>query len=270
MEKFVPTSYADLNDVLHMLVEGLQSILQDNFVGAYLKGSFAIGDFDIHSDVDFIIVTETEISENQVDALQIMHGRIFDLDVTWAHHLEGSYFPKAVLRQSTDCSQELWYLDNGSRSLIQSTHCNTVLVRWVVREQGIILAGPPSASLVDPILVEALRQEIMAVIHEWGSHIMANPDQYANHFYQLFILQNYCRMLHDLIHGYPSSKTAGTEWAKHNLDPKWIDLIDRSWAGRGNSYVTARQPADAEDFKATLAFVQYVMQESEKYRTLLE
>lgn len=269
METPHPTSHADLNTVLQALVGRMQTILQDNFVGAYLQGSFAIGDFDIHSDVDFIIATEKTLSEAEVDALQVMHGRIFDLDITWAHHLEGSYTPRAVLRQHTDCSQPLWYLDNGSRSLIQSTHCNTVLVRWVVREMGVILAGPPPATLVDPIPVEALRQEIMAVIHEWGSEIIAEPDRFANHFYQLFILQNYCRMLHDLIQGYPGSKQAGTEWAKINLDPKWIDLINRSWARRGNAYVTARQPADAEDYQATQEFVQYIMQESEKYRHLL-
>jgi predicted nucleotidyltransferase len=53
MEKS-PTPYPELNRVLKALVEGIQSILKDNFVGAYLQGSFAVGDFDIHSDVDFI------------------------------------------------------------------------------------------------------------------------------------------------------------------------------------------------------------------------
>lgn len=269
MKKFSPTPYDDLNTVLQELVESIQAILKDNFVGAYLQGSFAIGDFDIHSDVDFIVVSEKSFSEAEVNALQEMHGRIFDLDIIWAQHLEGTYFYREVLHQYTDCSQELWYLDNGSRSLEQSTHCNTILVRWVLREKGAILAGQPPASLIDTIPVKALRQEIMAVIHDWGNEILAEPDKYANHFYQLFILHNYCRMLNDLIQGYPDSKKAGTDWAKANLDPKWHDLIDRSWASRGNAYVTARQAANVDDYQATLNFVQYIMQESEKYRHLL-
>jgi predicted nucleotidyltransferase len=51
-----PTPYADLNTVLRELVAWVQRILRDDFIGAYLQGSFAIGDFDIYSDVDFLIV----------------------------------------------------------------------------------------------------------------------------------------------------------------------------------------------------------------------
>ena len=270
MENRQPTPYADLNIVLQDLVTSIQTILQGNFTGAYLQGSFAVGDFDEHSDVDFIIITENALSPNEVNALQQMHGLIFETAILWAQHLEGSYFPKPVIQQHSDCSQELWYLDNGSRELIQDTHCNTILVRWVIREMGVVLAGPPPSTLIHPIPVVALRREIMAVMHDWGADILANPDRYSNHFYQLFILQNYCRMLHDLVEGKTSSKRASTDWAKANLDPRWTDLIDRSWSGRGNGYITVRQPANEVDYQATLEFVQFVMDESEKYRHLLD
>ena len=69
-------------------------VLGENFVGAYLQGSFAVGEFDRHSDVDFIIVVEEELSDDQVLALQIMHERIFNLECEWARHLEGSYYPE--------------------------------------------------------------------------------------------------------------------------------------------------------------------------------
>ena len=49
-----PTPYQDLNVVLTRLVGGVQTALGATFVGAYLQGSFAVGDFDEHSDVDFI------------------------------------------------------------------------------------------------------------------------------------------------------------------------------------------------------------------------
>ena len=38
------TPYAELNEVLNFLVNGAMEAPQDNFVGAYLQGSFAIGD----------------------------------------------------------------------------------------------------------------------------------------------------------------------------------------------------------------------------------
>jgi len=264
-KKTLPTPYPDLNAVLQVLVGSIRENLGGNFVGVYLQGSFAVGDFDLHSDVDFIVAIEEELSSNQVDMLQVMHGRIYDLESHWAQHLEGSYFPKEILRTIDRRGKELWYLDNGSRSLVQSDHCNSILVRWVVRESGIALAGPPAESLVDSIPVEKLRQDILNTIIVWGGEILAEPERYNNRFYQTYIVLNLCRMLHDLVNGFPGSKRAGAEWAKMILDPKWIGLIERTWDGRPNPEVSVRQPADSEDFAGTLKFVQYIIDQSKLY-----
>ena len=257
MSKTFPTPYPELNSVLQDLVESVQSVLGTKFVGAYLQGSFAVGDFDLHSDVDFIIVTEEELSDEEVHGLQGVHERIYCRDIAWAQHLEGSYFPREVLQYSAYSGGQLWYLDHGSRSLIQSAHCNTVLVRWVVREHGVTLAGPAPALLVDPIPVETLREHIRATMHGWGQEILSHPDPFNNRFYQGFIVLNYCRMLHDLHRGLPGSKLAGAQWAKDNLDPSWKGLIDRAWNGRPDPAVSSRKLADPQDFKDTLEFIHY-------------
>ncbi|MDQ7793527.1 MAG: DUF4111 domain-containing protein [bacterium] len=240
------------------LVQGMQAALGSSFVGACLQGSFAVGDFDPHSDVDFVVAVSDELSDTQVQALRAMHERIYDLDCEWAQHLEGSYFPENVLRDYSRRGQPLWYIDNGSRSLERSAHCNTVVVRWVVREHGLALAGPSPTQLVDPIPVAALRQEIREVIHWWGQEISAQPERYANHFYQTFVVLSYCRMLHDLHNGFPGSKRAGAEWAKATLTPSWAGLIDRAWLGRPNPAHSVRRPADPADLRSTLEFVRYV------------
>jgi hypothetical protein len=260
-----PTPYPDLNAILRELVDGIQAVLGDAFVAACLQGSFAVGDFDLHSDVDFVIAIEEELSKDQVDALQILHERIYRLDCAWAQHLEGSYFSKDVLRRVSERGKPLWFLDNGGRSLIQSDHCNTAVVRWVVREHGVALAGPDPATLVDPIPVETLRQEIMEVITGWGQEILADPDRYNNRFYQTFIVLSYCRMLHDLQAGSVGSKRTGAEWAKATLDPAWAGLIDRAWSGRPNPALSVRTPADPSDFKSTLEFVRYIIQQAERW-----
>lgn len=262
-----PTPYPELNTVLWEMVASIQEILTTNFVGAYLQGSFAVGDFDLHSDVDFIIVTAGELSGDQVSALQVMHDRIYCLQSPWAQHLEGSYFPQQVLRDYTQRGRKLWYLDHGARYLIEADHCNSIVVRWVVRENGVTLAGPPPDTLVDPIPVELLRMEIMAVITNWGQEMFANPDGFNNHFYQSFIVLNYCRMLHDLHTGFPGSKRAGADWAKLNLDPSWSALIDRAWDGRPDPALSVRRPADPGDFANTLKFVAYVIEESRRFST---
>ena len=254
-----PTPYPDLNAVLRELVDSAQAVLGQRFVAAYLQGSFAVGDFDAHSDVDFTLVVEDELPAEQVKALQAMHDRLYRLDCAWAQHLEGSYFPKTVLSRPPRSGEQLWYLDNGSRALVQSTHCNTLVVRWVVREKGIVLAGPSPAELVKPVSAAALREEIRATLRDWGQEILTKPEQYNNRFYQSFIVLSYCRMMHSLHTGAVGSKRAGADWAKANLDAAWTGLIDRTWAGRPNPEVSVRQPVDPEEFEKTLEFVRHII-----------
>lgn len=253
------TPFPELNDVLQELVGGIRKISGRNFTGAYLQGSFALGDFDEHSDVDFIIVVKENLPKNQVANLQAMHNRIYNLNSTWAQHLEGSYFPQDILQQHDKLDDPLWYLDNGARSLIKSVHCNTLIVRWVLREKGVILAGLPPKPLVDPVAVETLRKAIRDDIIEWGLEILDNPEKFNNRFYQTFIILSYCRMLNDLINGFPGTKVEGANWAKENLDPSWVPLIDRTWVGRPNPEISVRQPADPSDFADTLRFIQYII-----------
>lgn len=256
------TPYPELNDVLNEMVSSIQAILHDNLVGAYLQGSFAVGDFDEHSDVDFIIVIDQALTDRQVEALQIMHPRIYKMESAWAQHLEGSYFPKDILRDVAHAGQPLWYLDNGSQNLIESDHCNTVLVRSVMRDFGVTLTGADPASLVDSIPVDTLRREMMHTLQQWGQEILDDPEQYRNYFYQTYIVLNFCRMLHDLGQGKPGSKLAGANWAKANLASSWQGLIDRTWAGRPKPEEKVWQRPDPDDFAATLKFIQYVMDQA--------
>jgi len=259
-----PTPYPALNAALVHLVGCVKAVLGDAFVGAYLQGSFAVGDFDEYSDVDFVIAVRDELSDDQVSALQELHERVYHFESAWAKHLEGSYFPLAVLRDPGRSATPLWYLDHGLRRLVRSDHCNTLVVRSVLREYGVILAGPPPATIVDPIPVAALRREMRDTMRDWGRQILAEPEPYRNRFYQGFIVLNYCRMLHDLTIGRPGSKRAGADWAKATLDPTWSALIDRAWDTRPDPAASVRQPANASDFQRTLELMQLTIREAER------
>ncbi len=258
----LPTPFAELNHVLGELVSRLRAILGRELTGAYLQGSFAVGDFDEHSDVDFIVAIEAELDPHRVEALQAMHGMLYELESKWAKHLEGSYFPREILRQPPVPGTRLWYLDNGARRLIRSDHCNTLVVRRVVRDRGITLSGPSPETLVGPVSDQVLRAEIYETLTGWGREILGDPARFRNRFYQGFIVLSYCRMLHDLRRGRPGSKRQAADWARSALDPSWADLIDGAWTTRRDPARSVRTPPDAEAFERTLRFVQYVIGEA--------
>lgn len=252
-----PTTNLEINAILLELIVSVQSILGDKFTGAYLQGSFALGDSDQDSDVDFIIVVNNEVSEIELSALQLMHARIYELDSQWAKHLEGSYFPQNTLKSPDPASSELLFLDNTFKELIRSDHCNTLVVRWVLREHGITLAGPDPKTLVEPVVLSELRQEIILTMHKWENSIFTNPDEMNNRWYQPYAVLTYCRMLYTLYNDGIVSKLAAAEWAKTFLEDKWVGLIQRAWDDRPNPSLKVRQVADPDDFKSTLDFIRY-------------
>jgi hypothetical protein len=255
-----PTPYADLNVVLHELVMRAQGALGANFVGAYLQGSFAVGDSDAYSDVDFLIILKEDVSDAQRSLLQDLHSEVFQLPSAWARHLEGSYIPKTALTHLPPPQREFQYLDHGSRELVRSNHDDSLVVYWVLREKGITLIGPEPRSLLAPVPCEALRREVLETMRTWREHWLANPDSLNNRFYQPFAVLSYCRMLQTLQTGTVKSKPAGAAWARATLGGRWRTLIQRALDDRpGDAAWRARQPAPPAELASTWEFMQYVV-----------
>ena len=251
-----PTDYPELNDVLQELVAEVRTILGDNFCGAYLQGSFGVGDADEHSDVDFIVATNGEITDGQLVALQGLHKRIYGLDSPWAQHLEGSYVPKDALRRVDPARSPYWYLDNGASELVPDNHCNTAVVRWSLREHGLVLEGPDTTSLVEPVTAAQLRTEALWVMDEflaWAHERVADMSRWK----QPYLVLTFCRLLHTLNAGIVASKREAAEWALHALDAEWASLIQQAVDDRPDPWLRVHQPADPELAARTLAFADY-------------
>jgi Domain of unknown function (DUF4111) len=222
-------------------------------------GSFAVGDWDTDSDVDFLVATNHDIPDEKVAALNEMHARIYRLASPWAQHLEGSYFPSEILRPGDPARTPVLFLDNTAESLIQSGHDNKYVVRWVLREYGITLAGPPPTDLVDPVPPKEMRQEVTLIMHNWANDIVAGRYAIDNRWAQPYVVLSYCRMLQTLETGRVASKLAAAQWGKAALDSRWAGLIQRAWDERPNPSLKIRQPAHPEDYTETLEFLRYAL-----------
>jgi predicted nucleotidyltransferase len=275
MKETEKTPYPELDTVLETYATKLQEVLENNFVGMYLQGSLAIGDFDLSSDIDFIVVTKDDLTAKEVAEIQDTHTHTYSQNNRWVKRFEYSFFPVHVFNQHsspytdgkpTDLQgRALWYFDHGSPTIERSDHCNTLVTRWTVREKGKTLLGPDPATLIEPIPAANLRKEIKETLIGWGHDLLENPEPYRNRFYQSYLVLNYARMLHDLHAGKIRSKLAGMHWAKAHLDPQWIDLIDFCWKERQDTLISVKQPTNAEVFEQSLAFVTYVVEQGKQY-----
>ena len=255
-EAAVPrTDFPELNELLEQLVARVEAILGDDFVGAYLTGSFALGAGDLTSDCDFLVVTEGRVTAEQERALRELHDAITTRSGYWAHNLEGSYAPRAELETLASLGKDWLYVNRGRREMQWSTHCNTEDVRWTLRERGITLAGPDPRALVAEVPADALRSRMPTMIERflpellsWTSFDIAWSQRYA--------VTTLCRMLYTLDIGAVTSKPAALEWATRALPSPWHDLIQQVLGDRAIGW-DPDDPPRPGSVEATIAFSEY-------------
>jgi predicted nucleotidyltransferase len=272
--KRIPSEpYPELRAVLEKFVAGVQNALKGNFAGAYLVGSLAIGDFDLDSDIDFLIVTGEELSDADVPLLQALHLEIYNLGCYPARHLEGSFISRhSLARTDLVGLQPFWFVDNGSTLLERSVHDNQWHVRWVLRERGITLTGPDAKTLVEPVSPVALRAEMQGSIERLKTLFLAEIDKplgwFNSRLGQSFAVLTCCRVLNTLQSGAVKSKLAAVQWAEQTLDAKWHKLIRQAWTERkGVRFgVKVRQLADVTLLQETARFVAYSQRELSQQR----
>ena len=278
-----PTPLPEVNVVLAELMANWREILGPNLIGAYLQGSFAVGDFTATSDIDFLVVIKSEPDAPVLARLQQLHAAMQAKPSYWAKHLEGSYTVAAVIRRLADEPRDppgepprpsssrdpetglparhypFLFLGNGSDKLARSEHDNNRVVRWVVRERGVVLHGPPPAQLIDPISRDELRAEVRTNLLVYTEPYAASQRVIDQVWMQSFFVTLICRMLHTLHTGQIQSKKAGGEWALQTLDPQWHELIQRAavtWSKQQERWMN--QP-DAGEVEATLEFMRYAL-----------
>ncbi len=253
-----PTPYPEINRLLDELLRSAQGLLGDEFTGMYLDGSLVNGDFDQDSDIDFVVVTENEISEDVFVALREMHARLSALDTIWAIQLEGSYISRRALRRYD--SQHTLYpnIERGQGERLKLTQHGQPwdVHRWVLREKGLALAGPDPCTLIDPVQADQLRAAMAPALSGWAASLLADPSQITHRGYQSYIVLTLCRILYTLYTGTVGSKRTAAAWAGKTLGEEWRPLIEDAWDGRHNG-----GPLTQEAVEGTLRFIRFAQGE---------
>jgi predicted nucleotidyltransferase len=256
-----PTPYPGVNEILSFMFAYVQEILGNQFVGMYLFGSLANGGFDEHSDIDVLIVTDGELSAGTFSALQQLHQRINGLDSPWANQIEASYIPERALRRFDPWNKLHPHMDRGNGEVLHmmSHESDWIIQRHILRERGIVIAGPDLQTLIDPVSSDELRQAVADVLPLWSDPILKNPSLINKRGYQSYCVLTLCRMYYTLRYGELLPKALAAKWALENLDARWGPLIERALIGRQNG----DWDADPKDIDETVEMMQYVLAQTQ-------
>ena len=226
------TPYADINAVLDRLRAEVQRALGDRFVGMYLHGSLASGDFDPQrSDVDFVVVTAGALPDALFPALAALHARLIGSGLSWAAKLEGTYFPDQALRRYTP-SDALYPSVNEASFYMGGHGSDWVIQSHILREHGITLAGPPPRSWIEPVTSADLRRATRALLGEWWAPMLHETARLRSDEYQAYAILTMCRALYTLHTGAVVSKPAAARWAQAKLGAPRAAWIERALAWR--------------------------------------
>ena len=232
MVRSYPTSYPEVNEILQLLLDEVQRILDQQFAGMYLYGSLSSGDFDpASSDIDFLIVTTDMLDKKTVNALDIMHKRIWDSGLKWAAKLEGSYLPQGhLLRfEKTDTA---YPTVNEGKFYLAPHGSDWIIQRHIIREQGVTLAGPDPKSMIEAVSPDDIRYAVTGILEEWWYPMLDNPAWLRNHGseYHAFAILSMCRSLHALEHGTIVSKPRAAKWVQQEFGDRWQTAIEQALA----------------------------------------
>jgi predicted nucleotidyltransferase len=246
----LPDLPEEVQPVLTLLRERIQAVLGDQLVGLYLYGSLSSGDFDpASSDVDFVAVTEDAPPAETCERLRKMHARIATSGLPFATHLEGSYIPREAWRRYDPANARHPTIGVDWPFQIGLHDANWIIERAIVRERGVVLAGPPPATLIDPVSPAQLRAAICQQMSDVWQTRIADDEWPRPRLYPALAVLTLCRALYTVERGAYCSKPVAAAWASERY-PTWRPTIAWALAHRADHDNTT--PAELADALAML------------------
>ena len=253
-----PTSYPDVNTVLRDFRESIETILGNQFLGMYVSGSLALGDFAVErSDIDFVVMIDSDLTDDRFSSLQAMHARFNAGDSPWATEVEAAYIPRDALRRHDPARARHPHVQRGPSNVLEMDQLGSdwVIQRHILREHGIVVAGPALRLLIDLVRADDMRRAVIDLMGEWWGPMRYDPGPLQRRGYQAYTVQTMCRILYTLEFDDVVSKPVAARWARTMVESRWSELIERALAWQKDHQDTLDGDADQ-----TLDLIRYTLE----------
>lgn len=242
----------DIHALLNELHAGVRDALGAQFVGLLVHGSLANGDFAPgRSDIDFLVVTEDELSPNEIARVQAMHQRLTHSGVAWADVLEGSYISRRALRRYNAATSFHPALRVDGSFDIDGHGSDWIIQRFLIRRSAIVIDGPDPKALIDEVTPDELLAAQLGILREWWLPQLTDSHRIERDDYQAYAVLTMCRAMYTVTFGDVATKPAAARWAQQSLDAQWSTLIEAA--------LQWREGMSLHRFDDTLAFIHFTL-----------
>jgi hypothetical protein len=265
MSEFRLTPFADVNAVLSDFHTRITALCGSQFIGMYVIGSLALGDFDPdHSDIDFVVVTEADIDDTLFGGLQDIHARFAASSSPWAKRIEAVYITENALRDTRASNIQYPQIEKGTALFKAPLEDGWVFQLQTLRDYALVVSGGDLHTLIDPISHEEMRPAVQAISGMWLEQSRHDPkwlDWVRERHNQVFVIQTLCRMLYSLETGDVISKPRAVQWGQTHLSYPCAALIAASVSRRHEE-----EQISPDELNDTLAFIKYTVERSQGER----
>jgi hypothetical protein len=239
-----------------MFLVEVQAVLGNHFVGLYVHGSLAYGDFNPErSDIDFLVVTDDGLPARLLPELEAMHARLAVSGLTWATKMEGAYIPRTALRRHDPLHATHPWLGVDGHFAVEQIGSDWIIQRSILREKGVVVAGPPPQTLIEPVSPDGLRRAVLGSLREWWSPPFPSPERFESGEYRAYAVLTMCRSLYVLEHGTVASKPFAARWAQSALGEAWAALIAAAAIWQSGM--------EFDKLEEMMAFIRYTLEQSD-------
>ena len=126
-----------------------------------------------------------------------------------------------------------------------------MIQRHIIRQYGVVVAGPSPHTLIDPVAADDLRSALRNLLEKWWRPLLDDPVQIQQSQQQSFAILTMCRALYTLEHGVVASKPVAARWVQLATGEQWTALID--WA------LAWPHGTKSNHLASTLSFIQYTL-----------
>lgn len=254
---------ADIKNFVEDFVADIRRITVDNFAGAYLHGSLAMGGFNSQSsDVDILVVTERSVTLDEKRKLAELllqcssHPYPIEISILAAHQLVKWKHPTSYEFHYSEMWRAKYELDleRGSQEFLNhqsQRDADLAAHLTVTRERGVCLAGQPIGKIIPFIPREHYLDSILRDFCDCLDNITATP---------IYSVLNLVRVYWYARDGVISSKEEAGEWALFNLPEEFKSTVQKVIDNYSNA-------ASVSEFTATelSALRDYIEQETSKF-----
>lgn len=236
-------------DILNKLVDQCKEIFGENLTGVYLHGSMAMGCFNPYkSDIDFIIVIEKDISDDQ--KLKFMNevaelnksapGKGIELSIVKKMYCKKFLYPTPFELHFSNMHLQ-WFLTKPTDYISKMKGIDKDLAAHftIIRNYGVVLYGAQIDEIFGDVPREDYLDSIWCDIEGAKEDILENP---------VYVILNLCRVAAFLKSNLVISKRQGGEWALENLAGKYQLFITAALRSYASGIDMQVSKAEAQEF----------------------